>query len=400
MPQLLQSIQQNFRSDKTRLWLIVYSFIAIFAGLQCYLLGLKEVNGVIFTHYNNFDIFRYSFDHLVDGKDLYIHHPSDHYDLFKYSPAFALFFGMFKIFPVWLGLIFWNALNSVVLAVGILRLPKLNHAQKNGALLICLIETFTSTQSSQCNGLIAGLILLAFSAIEKRQIILASLFLSITVFIKLFGIVAFALFLLYPNKPKMIVSTICWFALFSLIPLLVVSPQQLEFLYSSWLHLLNNDHSLSYGFSMMGWLHYWFGLNINKLHLLLIGVVLFLLPFVRLKMYRHLHFRMLLLSMVMVWVILFNHMAESPTLVIAVVGISVWFYATPRSTLDKVLLGLTILLTSLSGTDIFPAAVRHDLIYPYVVKVFPIILVFIRLMIELFQTETTTSLQKTGVASH
>jgi hypothetical protein len=86
--------------------------------------------------------------------------------------------------------------------------------------------------------------------------------------------------------------------------------------------------------------------------------------------------------------------------VIAVVGIAVWFYAAPRSTLDKVLLGLTILLTSLSGTDIFPAAVRHDLIYPYVVKVFPIILVFIRLMIELFQTETTTSLQKTGVASH
>jgi hypothetical protein len=104
--------------------------------------------------------------------------------------------------------------------------------------------------------------------------------------------------------------------------------------------------------------------------------------------------------MVMIWVILFNHMAESPTLVIAVVGIAVWFYAAPRSILDKVLLGLTILLTSLSGTDIFPAAVRHDIIYPYVVKVFPIILVFIRLMIELFQTETTISLQKKAVAPH
>jgi hypothetical protein len=397
---VLHSIQKFFKHDQTRLWLIVYSGIAIFAGLQAYLLGLKDVNGVVFTHYNNFDIFRFSFEHLIQGKDLYAIHAKDHYDLFKYSPAFALFFGLFKIFPVWLGLIFWNALNSVVLAVGILRLPKLNHAQKNGALLICLIETFTSIQSSQCNGLIAGLILLAFSAIEKKQIVKASLFLSITVFIKLFGIVAFALFLLYPNKPKMIVSTICWFALFSLIPLLVVSPQQLEFLYSSWLHLLNNDHSLSYGFSMMGWLHYWFSLNINKLHLLLIGVALFLLPFVRLKMYRHLHFRMLLLSMVMVWVILFNHMAESPTLVIAVVGIAVWFYAGQRSTLDKVLLGLTILLTSLSGTDIFPAQIRHEIIYPYVVKVFPIILVFVRLMIELFQTETTTSLQKSGVASH
>jgi hypothetical protein len=387
MSKLIQSFKSKFRTNQQFAWLIIYTIIAVIAGAQSYLLGLKEVNGVIFTHYNNYDIFRFSFDHLIDGKDLYIHHPSDHYDLFKYSPAFALVFGIFKVFPVWLGLIIWNALNSIVLALGILKLPKLSHQQKNWALLFCLIETFTSIQSSQCNGLIAGLILLAFSAIEMQQIWRATLFLSITVFIKLFGIVAFALFLLYPQKVKTAISTVVWFLLFTLIPLVAVSMQQLESLYISWLKLLGNDHGLSYGFSLMGWLYYWFDLNINKIHLLGLGVALFLLPFVRIKRYTDQSFRLLLLSIVLIWVILFNHMAESPTLVIAVTGIAVWYFSNPRNLFDKILLGLTVVLTSLSGTDLFPANIRHDVIYPYVVKVFPIILVYGKLMFELMRRE-------------
>lgn len=380
---MLQFFKTKLQSNQSNLWLLVYSCIAIAAGAQSYLLGLKEVNGVVFTHYNNYDIFRFAFDHLIEGKDLYTQHPNDHYDLFKYSPAFALVFGVFKLFPIWLGLILWNALNSVVLAVGILKLPQLTNQQKNYALLICLIETFTSIQSAQCNGLIAGLILLGFSAIEKQQIIKATLFLSITVFIKLFGIVAFALFLLYPNKLKTAISAAVWFVLFALVPLVVVSPQQLELLYISWLKLLGNDHGLSYGFSLMGWLYYWFNLNINKLHLLGLGVALFLLPFIRIKRYPEISFRLMLLAMVLIWVILFNHMAESPTLVIAVTGIAIWFYAGCRNSIDKVLLGLTVVLTSLSGTDLFPANIRHDVIYPYVVKVFPIILVYTKLMYDL-----------------
>jgi hypothetical protein len=54
---------------------------------------------------------------------------------------------------------------------------------------------------------------------------------------------------------------VVWFLLFTLIPLVVVSMEQLELLYISWLKLLGNDHGLSYGFSLMGWLYYWFDLN-------------------------------------------------------------------------------------------------------------------------------------------
>jgi hypothetical protein len=96
------------------------------------------------------------------------------------------------------------------------------------------------------------------------------------------------------------------------------------------------------------------------------------------------------LSMVLIWVILFNHMAESPTLVIAVVGIAVWYFSNPRILIDKILLGSTIVLTSLSGTDLFPASIRHDVIYPYVVKVFPIILVYGKLMFELMREKQSS----------
>lgn len=38
--------------------------------------------------YNNYSVFRSSYFHLVQGKDLYIEYPSEHSDVFLYNPVF------------------------------------------------------------------------------------------------------------------------------------------------------------------------------------------------------------------------------------------------------------------------------------------------------------------------
>ena len=158
-----------------------------------------------------------------------------------------------------------------------------------------------------------------------------------------------------------------------------VSIDQLKFLYTSWGHLLDNDHSISYGFSVMGWLHAWFGFDPGKQIILLLGVLLFLIPLTRIKEYKNFTFRFLTLTSILLWVIIFNHKAESPTFIIAMAGVGLWFITSEKNNLNIVLFVSAFILTSLSPTDLFPRSLRDDYVTPLVLKAFPCILIWLKI---------------------
>jgi hypothetical protein len=81
--------------------------------------------------------------------------------------------------------------------------------------------------------------------------------------------------------------------------------------------------------------------------------------------------------------VIFNHKAESPTFVVAVSGIAIWFFAQKVSVENIVLLILVIIFTILSPTDIFLASFRSGFVQPYVLKVVPCILVWIKITVDL-----------------
>lgn len=368
-------------------WFVFFAFFAAGISIQSLLLGLKDIGGVIHTHYNNYVIFKHSFLHLIDGKDLYVHYPSDQYDLYKYSPGFAVIFGLFAFMPDWLGLICWNILNALCLVLGIHLLKGLTSQKKALALGICAIELFTSLHNAQANGLMAGLMILALAMLQREKIALATLFVALAFFIKLFGIVAFSLFLFFPHKGRMFVWAIFWFALLSFLPLLLVDWNQFVLLHKSWFTLLTADHGRSYGFSVMGWLYYWFGLELDKSIVLLLGMLSFVALLFRVRCYPNNEYRLKMLALVLLWVILFNHMTESPTIVIGMAGAAIWFISGKRNTLNAALMVFAFVFTSLSSTDLFPAFVRREIIYPYVVKIFPLILIWIKLIADIVRLD-------------
>ena len=49
---------------------------------------------------------------------------------------------------------------------------------------------------------------------------------------------------------------------------------------------------------------------------------------------------MLLLASIMIWVVIFNHRAESPTFIIAITGVALWYYAQQQKPENYVLLVL------------------------------------------------------------
>ena len=113
------------------LWfiLILFSVLIITASVIKYFEGPKIMSGVLTTHYNNFLTFKYSFFHLIEYKDLYLYYPQNHWDLFKYSPAFAVFMGFYAYLPEILGLILWNLTNFIPLFFAIKLLPGINSVQ-------------------------------------------------------------------------------------------------------------------------------------------------------------------------------------------------------------------------------------------------------------------------------
>ena len=342
-----------------------------------------EPGGKEYTHYNNFKIFKASYFHLIEKKDLYQLHPDDHYDLYKYSPAFALLMAPLAYLPDFLGLTLWNLLNGLLLLFAIRRLPFVTEKNRVWMAGFIFIELITALQNSQSNALIAGLLLMAFLFLEKKQIALASLCIVFTVFIKLFGLVALAIFIFYPDKLKSAFYTLGWTLLLAALPLLVISPSQLSFLYQSWLDMLTNDHQASTGLSVAGWLDSWFRMNLSKNILLLGGAVVLCIPLLKYKFYRDLQFRLFFMSSLLVWMVIFNHKAESPTFIIAVTGIAVWYFSQKKKMINTALLILAFIFTILSPNDLFPKTIRDTYVIPYVLKAVPCILIWLKITCDL-----------------
>ncbi|MEN3038218.1 MAG: glycosyltransferase family 87 protein [Candidatus Kryptonium sp.] len=361
---------------------VIYFLLAVSAGIHSYLIGPQEFAGRQYTHYNNFLTFKYSYFHLIQNKDLYIEYPDEHWDYFKYSPTFALMMFPFAYLPNLIGLLLWNLVNSLILFFAIKEL-KIDDKIKALILWFTAIELLTSIQNEQSNGLIAGLFILSFVLFEKNKPLLATLLLTLSAYIKIFGVVGFILILLYPNKLKTIFYSIFWMILFAVAPLVVVSLDQLKFLYTSWMNLLQWDYSASLGLSVAGWLKTWFNLEPPKFLITLFGAIFLLLPLLKWKNFENFGFRFLYLALILIWVVIFNHKAESPTYVIAISGVAIWYFSQRKKLVNFVLLIFAFIFTSLSPTDLFPKFLRDSLVIPYVLKAVPCIFIWMKLTYEI-----------------
>lgn len=141
--------------------------------------------------------------------------------------------------------------------------------------------------------------------------------------------------------------------------------------YNNWWELLRNDHAGSIGISVAGWLYSWFGLNQKNLVLLAGAILLLLLPFLSIKAYKDHSFRMLLLASILIWIVIFNHKAESPTFIIAITGIVIWYFMKPASAFDTFLVMIALVFTSFITTDLFPPEFRLHYVKAYAIKAVP-----------------------------
>ena len=355
--------------------LIVFS---IFTAFQLILLNKVMLAGFIYpcTQYNNYVIFIESFKHLIQGTNLYQLYPLEYCDYYKYSPTFAAGMFIFYYLPIPIGLIIWNLINCWLLWRVF---KKFNFVKKDNLLYIFIFiffELATSIQNSQSNGFITTCILLYFLNVEKKAYFIACLFIVLSMYIKIYSILAILTFFMYPHKLKFILYTLFWGVILFLLPIFFTSFEHIIQEYRNWYILLKEDHTNSVGISLAGIIFSITHIDF-KSFIFIIGIILLLTPLLRVKNFIHHSYRLLYLAFILIWMVIFNHKAESPTYIIAIIGIAIWFFNKKTTRLDIGLIILCFVFTNLSSTDLFPNYLKIHFIKPYFIKaLFPCIIWF------------------------
>jgi hypothetical protein len=337
---------------------------------------------------NNFLIFRWSYLNLAAGNDMYAAQPQHHTDLYKYSPSFAVLFAPFALIPFSISLALWDALNALLLFFAVDKL--LPRREAAIALALVYLEVLRSMQRSQSNSLVTALVILAFLAFEQRRQLGAAISIAIGAAVKIFPLAALALAIFHARRMRFALLMTLAAALVLALPLLVVSPAELAAQYRSWRAVEAVD-ALSVGGGgggglyggVMQQLRLIFGVSWPNWPVQLAGTVLLMLPLARWRNWSDASFRLRFLCALLVYMVIFNHQSESPSFVIAVTGIAIWFVVTPRTWWHTTILVLTILIVSISSTDITPKSWQRDFFVHYRLKTIPCTIAWITMIWEL-----------------
>jgi Glycosyltransferase family 87 len=331
---------------------------------------------------NNYKIFAYVYRHTVERLPLYVEYPTQYFDSNHYGPFFSLVIGPFAVLPDGLGVVLWNLFNVSLLIFGVFKLP-FKEIYKVAIAWIITNELITALLSVQFNVGLTGLLLLGFVFLEKQKLFQASVAILIGFLVKLYGIVLLAYFFFVKEKIKFIGIFLLVAIAFFFAPVLITDFAFLKTSYNDWFHALiyksdfNESVSDMANISIMGFMKKVFHIQIHVLVAVAFGATFLGLILLRTSQYSSMTYKLLLFCDLLLCLVLFNTNVESPTFIIAFVGIAIWFILVEKSNLNLFLFIFAIILTSLSPTDIFPRFIREQYVKPYALKVLPCIFIWI-----------------------
>ena len=339
---------------------------------------------------NNFRIFRGVFWHTLQCTSLYAEYPLEYYDVNHYGPFFSLVIAPFALMPIPLGLVFWCIALSLTLYFAITR-STFSSWQQMFVLWFCSETLLTSLFMQQFNITIAAIIIASYALIEKERDFWAAFLIVLGTFVKLYGIVGLAFFFFSKHKGKFVLSSLFWGVVLFVAPMIISSPAYVVSQYHEWFVCLvekngENLASQAQNISALGMVRRVLGNpQYSDLWLLTPALVLFALPYLRIKQWRNEGFRMTLLASVLLFTVLFSTGSESSSYIIALSGVCVWYFAAPwqRGKADIWLLVFVFLLSSMGSSDLYPRAIKREYIQAYSLKALPCLIVWLKLCWEM-----------------
>ena len=359
---------------------------------------LLSLVGMLKLHrsHNNFLIFKGVYWHTVNGTSLYAAYPSEYSDVNHYGPLFSLIIAPFALLPEWAGMLLWLLFLSGWLFAAIYW-SGLRKSQQVYIYWFCGFTLLTALFMQQFNIAIAAIILSSFFLIEKEHEGWAAFFIVLGTLVKLYGIVGLAFFLFSRHKLRLTLWLAVWSVILFLAPMAISSPDYIIGQYHEWFTCLvekntHNLNSFAQNISLLGFVRRTTGhADYSDLWLIIPGMALFALPYLRFSQYKNLTFRETILASVLLFVILFSTGSEASGYVIALLGVCIWYTAAPwkRGKWAIALMVFVFILSGMGNCDLIPKTIRHDYIQTYALRALPISIVWLWLCYELCTKDYT-----------
>lgn len=372
--------RQSFFSNKKYISALIL-FFAVASALKQYSV----------EKFNNYLIYKNVFFHTINKTSLYSEYPLEYFDHNHYGPIFGLVIAPFAILPDAFGMTLWNFFNGLLLIFAVYKLP-IKASKINLILWIIANEFITATLGFQFNPMMTSIIILSFVFIHQERDFWAAFFIILGTFVKLYGIVGLAFFFFSKHKIKLIASLILWSIILLVLPMVISSKEFILNSYLEWFErlVLKNSENASLDsmqdISIMGIFRRIFNdPTLSNIPFLLFGLFLFGLPYLRFNLYKNIRFRLLMLSSVLIFTVIFSSGSESPTYIIAFLGVAIWFitHTKPISIGNLFLLIFALIVTSLSPTDLMPDFIYDKLLKPYALKALPCVLIWFKIIHEM-----------------
>ena len=338
----------------------------------------------------DYSIFYHSFWHAWQQMPLYIIYPEDG-NYFLYGPLFPLLMAPLAVLPYQLGRLGWMLLITFIPFWSI-RQSTFTRKQQLFLLWFIAVEAYTCILDSETNSLILASLLFAYYFINKEKDHWAALIMALGTVTKLFGIVGLAFLPFSRHKSRLLLAYVGWVVVLAVLPMAVFGPSYVWQEYHEWFDVLVHKNELNQfaagqNISLLGIVRKISGCaTYSDLWLVIPGLIAFVLPYLRFGQYQFTAFRQTILASVLMFLILFSTCSESYGYVIAMTGVGIWYTAAPwkRNRWDIALMVFAFIITSMSPSDLFPKPIWRELIKPYSLKALPVVLVWLKLIYELY----------------
>lgn len=370
----------------------------IAASIWFGLVVIALINAYNHQAYNNFIIFRQSFFHLLNKTNLYVEYVAQYADHYYYSPSFAALVVPFSILPFSISIFVWGVFDAWILYYAIRQLP-ISSRNQNFILIFSANEMMNATSNLQSNGLTAATIILSFVYIIKQKETQSALMMLLGFFVKLYSITGLAFFFFTNKKKKFIISFIVCAIGLILLPLLFTSPDFLMQSHKDWFAALtlksNFDITISMYHNMVditlqGMVKRVFNLpNLNKWIFIVPGLLIFGAQYLYFNYFSNPIYRLYILCSVLLFIIVFNTGTESPTYILGVPAICLWYVLQEKNKLTTSLFVIALFFSSFSYSDILTPYVRTHIMMPYALKVIGCFLIWVVIAIQIFTRQFT-----------
>jgi hypothetical protein len=386
---------------------IIWFLVAILDGLAQVLRGKDAIN--------NYLIFKHVFTHTIQQVNLYATYPLLYNDSNHYGPVFSLIIAPFALLPNIIAIPLWNFFNAFLLYKAIKLLPLKKHMH-HAILLICIIEMSTAAHSLQFNASVAACIIAAYAFTKNNKTIWATFCIMLGFYVKLYGIVGLVFWLFSKQKLQFVGYSVLWAVVFFILPMAIANPSFIVQCYYDWYASLQQKNTLNQALaagnmqdiSVMGMVKRIFGLpNLSNLIVLAPALLVYLFSLLQFKQYKNTIYQLLLLAQTLLFVVCFSTGSESPTFIIALAGVAIWFVVlpSPKQVWHWCVLAFVFVFTCLVATDVVPYYIKITFIRPYALKVLPcfvvwLIIVYTMINFKFAHYKSVTALNEKNIGSN